>query len=327
MGHEPKVYKTEVLKPQQVILESAFPAILKGREDVEIKPRVEGFIEHVYVDEGAEVKKGQALFKINSPSSVTALEEARANYNTAKLNVERMRPLAEKNIISKVQLESYENSLDAAKAAWEQAKATMNWVTVTSPVDGVVGIISYRLGSLVNSNNTLTTVANTSQMFAYFSMNEKDLYNFLNKWEGHTKADKIKNMPLVKLVLSNDNVYTESGRIATISGMVDQTTGAINIRASFPNQRGLLLSGTSAKVVIPQNIEDALVIPQNITFSQQDKIMVYKVQGDSVVQKVINVRTTPDGQKYVVVDGLSKGDRVVTNDIISLSNGAKIKVQ
>lgn len=327
IGHEPKPYKTEVLMPQEVMLESTYPAVLKGQEDVEIKPRVEGFIEHVYVDEGAEVKRGQALFKINSPSSVTALEEARANYNTAKLNVERMRPLAEKNIISKVQLESYENSLDAAKAALEQAKATMNWVTVTSPVDGVVGTISYRLGSLVNSNNTLTTVANTSQMFAYFSMNEKDLYNFLNKWEGQTKAEKIKNMPLVKLILSNDNVYTESGRIATISGMVDQTTGAINIRASFPNQRGLLLSGTSVKVVIPQNIEDALVIPQNITFSQQDKIMIYKVQGDSVVQKVINVTATPDGQKYVVVDGLSKGDRVVTDDIISLSNGAKIKVQ
>ncbi|MEZ5104472.1 MAG: efflux RND transporter periplasmic adaptor subunit [Draconibacterium sp.] len=327
MMHEPKPYKTGVLKPQKVMLESIFPAVLKGQEDVEIKPRVEGFIESVYVDEGAEVKKGQALFKINSPSSVTALEEARANYNTAQLNVERMRPLAEKNIISKVQLESYENSLDAAKAALEQAKATMNWVTVTSPVDGVVGTISYRLGSLVNSNNTLTTVANTSQMFAYFSMNEKDLYNFLNKWEGQTKAQKIKNMPPVKLILSNDKVYMEPGQIATISGMVDQTTGTVNIRASFPNQNGLLLSGTSAKVVIPQNLEDALVVPQNITFSQQDKIMIYKVQGDSVVQKVIKVTATPDGQKYVVNGGLSQGDRVVTDNIISLSNGDKIIVQ
>lgn len=324
---EPKSYKTEILRPQNVELQSVFPAVLKGQEDVEIKPRVDGFIEKVYVDEGAEVKKGQPLFKINSPSSVKALEEARASYNTAKLNVDRMHPLAEKNIISKVQLESYENSLDAAQATLEQAKATMGWVTVTSPVDGVVGTISYRIGSLVNNTSVLTTVANTSRIFAYFSMNEKELYDFLDRWEGRTKAEKIENMPDVTFLLSNGTKYDEPGRIETISGVVNQTTGSVNVRASFPNANGLLFSGTSGQVTIPEYIESALVVPQKATFSQQDKTMIFKVQADSVVQKVIAVETMPDGKNYVIVDGLSAGDKVVTDDIISLSNGAKIKLQ
>ncbi|HRX31693.1 MAG TPA: efflux RND transporter periplasmic adaptor subunit [Tenuifilaceae bacterium] len=324
---EPKSYKTEVLEPQKIELQSVFPAVLKGQEDIEIKPRIDGFIEAVYVDEGAKVKKGQSLFKINSPSSVKAIEEAKASYNTAKLNVERMRPLAEKNIISKVQLEAYQNSLDAAKATLEQAQSTLGWTNVTSPVDGVVGTISYRLGSLVNSSSVLTTVSSTAKIFAYFSMNEKELYNFMDKWEGQTKVEKIKNIPDVKFLLSNGTEYNETGRIATISGVVDQTTGSVNFRASFPNSKGLLLSGSSGKVIIPQYIEKALVIPQKATFSQQDKTMIYKVEGDSVVQKIIEVKSTPDGKSYVITNGLSAGDRVVADDIINLSNGEKIKLQ
>jgi len=324
---EPKQYKTEVLKPQKVELKSVFPAVLKGQDDVEIKPRVDGFIEAVYVDEGAKVNKGQPLFKINSPSSVKAFEEAQANYNTAKLNVDRMRPLAEKNIISEVQLESYVNSFDASKAALEQAKATLGWVTVTSPVDGVVGTISYRLGSLVNNSSVLAKVANTANIFAYFSMNEKEIYNFLDKWEGISKAEKIKNMPDITFLRSNGTKYNEAGHIATISGVVDQTTGTINIRAEFSNKNGLLLSGSNGQVIIPEYLDSALVIPQKATFSQQDKTMIFKVQGDSVVQKVIAVTSMPDGKSYVILDGLVQGDRVVTDDIISLSNGSKIKVQ
>jgi membrane fusion protein (multidrug efflux system) len=324
---EVKSYQVQTLTPQDVELQSVFPAVIKGQEDVEIKPRVDGFIEKVYVDEGSIVKKGQSLFKINSPSSVKAFEEARANYNTAKLDVDRIRTLAEKNIISKVQLESYENSFDAAKAALEQAKATLGWVTVTSPVDGVVGTISYRFGSLVNNSSILAKVASTSDIFAYFSMNEKEIYNFLDKWEGKSKAEKIKNMPDITFLRSNGTKYNEVGHIATISGVVDQTTGTVNIRAEFSNKNGLLLSGSSGQVVIPEYLDSALVIPQKATFSQQDKTMIFKVQGDSVVQKVIVVTSTPDGKSYVILHGLAQGDRVVTDDIISLSDGSKIKVQ
>ncbi|ACF14138.1 efflux transporter, RND family, MFP subunit [Chloroherpeton thalassium ATCC 35110] len=322
-----QAYPVKTMSPETVELQDVFPALLKGKEDIDIKPRVDGFIEAVYVDEGAKVKKGQALFKINSPSTVKALEEARANYSTAKIDVERMRPLAEKNIISKVKLETYENAFAAAKAALEQAEANMTWITVTSPVEGVLGTISYRLGSLVDNSNVLTTVANTTTVMAYFSMNEKDLYDFMLEWKGETKAEKIKNMPDVKFRLSNGREYEEPGRIETISGVVDKTTGAVSFRAAFPNKNGLLLSGTSGKILIPKVISNALVIPQKATFSQQDKIMIYKVLGDSVMQDVVKVKSTPDGRSYVVFDGLESGDKIVTDGIATLSNGKKIKVQ
>jgi membrane fusion protein (multidrug efflux system) len=324
---EVKSYQVQTLKPQDVELQSVFPAVIKGKEDVDIKPRIDGFIEVVYVDEGAKVKKGQSLFKINSPSSVKALEEAQAKYNTAKLDVERMRPLAEKNIISKVQLDSYQNALDIAKATLEQSKATISWVNVTSPVDGVVGTIPYRLGSLVNSSSILTTVSNTSTLIAYFSMNEKELYEFLLGLKGETKEEKIKNIPDVKFRMPNGTMYEESGRIETISGIVDQTSGTVSFRASFPNKKGILLSGTSGNVIISKLMKEALIIPQKSTFSQQDKILVYKVQADSVLQDAIMVKSLPDGINYVVLDGLESGDKIVTDGIATLRNGQKINIQ
>jgi membrane fusion protein, multidrug efflux system len=320
-------YPAATLSTQDVELSSVFPSIIKGQEDIDIKPRIDGFIEAVYVDEGSIVKKGQALFKINSPTSVQNLENARANYNNAKTDLERMRPLAEKGIISKVRITTYENTFSSAQAVLEQAKSTLSWTSVTSPVDGVVGTINFRLGSLVNNTNVLTTVANTTNVVAYFSMNEKDLYVFMRSWAGKTQAEKIKNMPPVKLILSDGSEYEEKGRIETISGVVDPTSGAVNFRAYFPNKQGLLRSGTSGKVLIPQILKNVLVIPQKATYSMQDKILIYKVQGDSVVQKAITVKPTNDGKSYAVLEGLTAGDKVVTDGIISLRNGKKINVE
>ncbi|MDP4274914.1 MAG: efflux RND transporter periplasmic adaptor subunit [Bacteroidota bacterium] len=320
-------YPTAVLSLQNIELESVYPAVIKGQEDIDIKPRVDGFIEHVYVDEGSIVKRGQTLFSINSPSSLQNIESAKANYNTAKLDVERMRPLADKGIISQVRLNEYENALASAQAALKQARAALSWVRVTSPVNGIVGTINYRTGSLVNNSNVLTSVANTTSVIAYFSMNEKDLYEFMRDWKGSTQAAKIKNMPPVKLQLSDGTEYEQKGRIATISGVVDATSGAVNFRASFPNKQGLLRSGSSGKVVIPKYLKNVLVVPQKATFNQQDKVLVYKVQGDSVVQKAITVKSTADGQNYAVFDGLSQGDRIVTDGIVTLKNGQKIKIK
>jgi len=322
-----KSYPVSTLTSQDVELKSIFPAVIKGQEDIEIKPRIDGFIDAVYVDEGSIVRKGQALFKINSPSAIQSLENTQAAYNTAKLDVERIRPLAEKGIISKVRLSTYENTFASAQAALEQAKATLSWTTVTSPVDGVVGTIAYRIGSLVNNTYVLTTVSNTSNVIAYFSMNEKEFYEFMRNWDGNTQTEKIKSMPSVKLLLSDGSEYEESGRIQTISGVVDATTGAVNFRASFSNKQGLLRSGTSGKVVIPRILKGVLVIPQKATFNQQDKVLAYKVQGDSVLQKTIIVKPTPDGKNYAIIDGLVTGDKVVTDGIATLRNGKKIKVQ
>ena len=319
-------YPVVAVDTQDVELLSVYPAVLKGQEDIDIKPRVEGFIEKVFVDEGSIVSKGQALFQISSPLAVQQLESAQANYNTAITDLERMKPLADKGIISEVRIKTYENIVASAKAALAQAKANIGFTTVTSPVSGIVGAVPYRLGSLVNSSTVLTTVANTDRIVAYFSLNEKELLEFMRQWEGHSQAEKIKNMPAVKLLLADGSEYEESGRIETISGVVDAASGAVNFRASFSNGQGLLRSGTSGKVMIPRILKNVILVPQKATLSQQDKTIVYKVQGDSVVQKVIRVKSTPDGKNYAVLDGLVAGDKIVTDGVATLKNGKKIKL-
>lgn len=323
---EAKVYPTVVLAKQDVEMQTVFPAVLKGEEDIDIKPRIEGFIEEVYIDEGAIVTKGQALFKISSPATVQALANAQATCNTAQTDLERMRPLADKGIISTVRLKTYENTLASARATLQQAQANAGYTTVTSPVSGTVGSVPYRLGSLVTSTSVLTTVSNTKNIVAQFSMNEKDLLSFMRIWKGNTQEQKIKNMPPVSLQLADGSMFEVKGRIETISGVVDAVSGAVSIRAIFANPQALLRSGTSGKVIIPQMLKDVLVIPQKSSMQQQDKVLVYRVAGDSVVQQIIQVRATPDGKSYAVLGGINAGDRIVTDGLATLKNGQKIKL-
>lgn len=334
-------YPVMVMSKQDANMQSVYPATVRGQEDIEIKPRVDGNIEAIYVDEGSVVRAGQALFRINSPSSEQSLTSARAavnsekaRVNTAKVDVERYRPLAEKGIVSQVQLQTYVNAYQTAVATLEQAEATlknaeatMSWTTVTSPVDGVVGSIPYRKGSLVNSSNTLTSIANTGNVYAYFSLNERKLMDFMDGVEGTTQSEKIRNMPPVSLVLSDGSVYEEKGRIETITGTVDITTGSANLRAEFPNKSGKLRSGTSGKVIIPKTLDNVYVIPQKATFSQQDKVLVYKMEGDSVRQHIITVQSMPNGLEYAVTEGLSDGDKIVSDGVATLRNGMKISAK
>lgn len=336
--NSPKEYPTKVLSEQNVQLETVIPVTIKGQDDTEIRPRIDGFIDKIFVDEGSVVKKGQALFQINSPQSIqavttaeAALKSAEAQVATAELNVNRIKPLAEKGIVSKVQLETMQNTyLTAlaqkaqAEATLTNARATLSWTTVTSPVNGVVGSITYRLGSLVNSSNVLTTVSSIGNVFTYFSLNEKEFVKLLDGLEGKTQAEKINNLPEVTLIMADRTIYSEKGKIRTITGQVNVTTGTVNLRAEFPNPDGVLRSGFSGNISIPKSIENTLIIPQKSTFTQQDKYLVYKVVRDSVVQTLISVIPTPDGKNYVVTDGLKTGDRIVEDGIITLSNGKKI---
>lgn len=338
---QPDLYPTEVMNKGNATLETTFPVTIRGTEDVDVKPRIDGWIVDVYVDEGAIVKKGQRLFKIDSPQaqqSVTtaeaAVSSAQAQVNIAQVNLDRMRPLAEKEIISNVQILTYENSLTSANASLAQAqaqlknaRAMMSWTDVTSPVNGVVGKINLRQGNLVNSASVLTSVSSVGNVYANFSLNEKSLADLLSSLEGKTQAEKIKNIPEVSLTLNGGAVYPEKGKIETISGVVDVATGSVNLRAIFPNSAGTLKSGASGTVSIPRALNDIFVIPQKATFQQQDKILVYKVQGDSVVQNIISVLPMPDGKNYAVTGGLSDGERIVTDNLISLTAGKKIRVQ
>lgn len=337
----PQEYPVLKILKQDATLQSVYPVTIKGQEDVEIRPRVEGYINAIRVDEGSIVRKGQTLFQIDSPESEeklsmaeAALNSAQAELNTAKVNVERIRPLAEKNIVSTTQLLTYENAYKTALAKLRQseatlksAQATMSWVNVTSPVDGVVGTISYRIGSLVSKTDILTTVASTNNVFAYFSLNENELKLFLDKAEGKTQSEKIRNLPFVNLQLSDESLYSEKGKIQTISGIIDVSTGSANFRAEFPNKEGKLRSGASGKVIIPEQIAGAIIIPQKATFAQQDKVLVYKLQGDSVKQTIVFVTEMPDGKNYVVTDGLADGDQIISDGIATLSDGKKVGIK
>lgn len=339
-SQEAPSYPTEVVNRQSAELQTVYPTTVKGKEDIQIKPRVGGFIENLYIDEGSVVQKGQLLFTINSPQSEqavltaqAAVNSAQANLSTAEVNVNRYRPLTEKGIVSKVQLQTYENAYAAAQAALAQAKASLNeaqaalsWTRVTSPVNGIAGQISFRQGSLVTSSDVLTTIANTDDVFAYFSMNEKDLMRVLNSTQGTTQAEKIKNLPNVTLILADGSTYPETGKIETISGLVNVSTGSVDFRAEFPNKGGHLRSGSSGKLIMPKVVDSVFVIPQKATFAQLDKTLVYKVQGDSVVSTIISVEAMPDGKNFAVTEGLSEGERIVTDGLATLKDGMKIKV-
>jgi membrane fusion protein (multidrug efflux system) len=342
---EAKTYPVQTIQRQNVELQSVFPATLRGEEDAEIKPRVNGYIDRVFIDEGAVVKKGQALFAVNSPTSEqelaaakAALETAAANLNTARLDVERVRPLAEKNIVSEVQLQTAENTFRTAEArqreaeiALKAAQATTAWTTVTSPIDGVVGSIPFRAGNMVTSATTLTTISKTGTVYAYFSLNEKTLTALLEMLNGKTQAEKIAKIPAVTLFLPNGTEYSEKGKIATIAGSVNQQTGAVSIRASFPNKNGLLKSGASGRISIPKPMKNVFVIPQKATFMQQDKVVVYKAISNSdnntVVQTMISVQPLQNGKNYAVTGGLSEGDQIVTDGIATLRNEMIIKIK
>lgn len=333
-------YPVMVVQRQDAELQNVYPVVLRGREDAEIKPRVSGYIDKVYIDEGAIVKKGQALFSINSPTSEhdlasakAALETAESRLNTARLDVERIRPLAEKNIVSHVQLETYENAYKAAQASKKEAEvalraaqATSSWTTVTSPINGVVGSIPFRSGNMVTSATTLTSVSNTETVYAYFSLNEKAFVDLLSKLQGNTVAEKINHIPPVSLTLADGSLYPEKGSVSSISGIINTGTGSVNLRAAFPNPQGLLRSGASGRIAIPRKVENVFVIPQKSTFALQDKVVLYKVVNDSTLQSIVEAEPLPDGQNFVVTGGLEDGDLIVVDGVGTLRNGQKIQV-
>lgn len=323
-------------------LQTDYPATLQGEQNIEIRPKIDGYVEQIYVDEGAVVKKGQLLFRINAPqyrqdvnTAAAAISSAEADVSAAELQVKKTKPLVEKNIISKYELESAEYTLQAHKAALAQAKATLanarinlGYTTVTSPVNGVVGTIPYKLGSLVSSTTTmpLTTVSNIGKVYAYFSLNEKQLLDFSRQYKGNTLDAKLKQLPPVTLLLADGSEYPEKGKVETIGGLINTETGSASFRATFPNPVRLLRSGGSAIVEIPVIVENAVVIPQKSTYELQGKRFVYLVNdSNKVISTEIEVMSVAAGQYFVVTKGLKAGDTIVYESTSSLQDSTAIK--
>lgn len=337
-----QAYPVITIAAQSTTLETDYPATLEGIQNVDIRPKVDGFIEKIYVDEGATVKRGQLLFSINAPqyeqlvrTANAAISSAEADVNAAQLQVNKTKPLVEKDIISKYDLDAAQLTLQSRKAALAQAKAelvnakvNLGYTSITSPVDGVIGSIPFKTGSLVSGTSAqpLTTVSNISKVYAYFSMNEKQLLDFSRNYKGNTLAAKMKNIPAVSLVLSDGTTYAENGKIESINGLINTNTGSASLRATFTNPLFLLRSGASALVRIPQHIDDAILIPQKSTVDLQGKKFVYIVDDKGIAKNTeIEIMELTKGNFYVVTKGLKTGDKIVLEGFQSLKDGVQIK--
>jgi len=318
-----------------------YPASLEGKVNVEVRPQVEGYLQKIYVDEGSYVKAGQPLFKIdprifnealnNAKSSLLA---AQANVAKAQVEVDRLTPLVQNNVISDVQLKTAKAAYDAAVASAEQAKAAVanaqiniGYTSVNAPASGYIGRIPYKTGSLVSKSDALTVLSDISEMYAYFSLSEPDFIAFKNQFAGNTIEEKVKHVPPVELSLADNSIYSSKGKISTIEGQFDKTTGAISFRATFPNPGGILRTGNTGKVRIPQLFNNAMIVPIESTFDVQDKVFVFAL-GDS--NKVVSKPITISGKTtnyYFVQDGLRAGEKIVFSGAGNLQDGMAIVPQ
>lgn len=333
-------FPVETVKSQNASMQTTYPATFKGIQDVEIRPKVAGFITRVCVREGQAVSAGQLLFVIDNATYQASVRQAQAAVNTAsaqcntvKMAYDNSVKLRENNVIGDFELNSAKNNYESAKAQLAQARAALasakemlGFCYVKSPTAGVVGTLPYKEGAMVSASSmpALTTVSNISAIEAYFSMTEKDVLS-MTKAAGTMQA-AINTYPDLKLQLADGTMYSETGRLVKASGVIDAATGSVQMIARFPNPQRLLKSGASGSIVVPRSDNNAIIIPQNAATQVQDKIFVYVLGKDNKV-KYTEIKVDPqnDGKNYVVLSGLKAGDRYVTNGTTKLTDGMEIK--
>lgn len=320
-------------------MHTTFPAVIKGVQDVEIRPKISGFITQVCVREGQSVGAGQLLFVIDNVTYQAAVRQAQAavntaqaQVNTAKLTYDNTKQLHENKVVGDYELQTARNTYESARAQLAQAQAalasakeTLSFCYVKSPTSGVVGSLPYKVGTLASASSAqpLTTVSNISSMEVYFSMTEKDVLA-MTKTSGSVQQ-AIASMPEVRLQLADGTVYNQPGHVTKMSGMIDAATGSVSMIARFPNPQRLLKSGGSGSVIIPSRSSNTIIVPQSVVSEVQDKLFIYVVGKDNKVKYTeITVAPQNDGKNYVVTSGLKTGDKYVTNGITKLSDGMEI---
>ncbi len=340
-SQETATYPVIKVEKSGAVIAEKYSATIEGRQSVEIYPQISGTISRLCVKEGQNVWKGQTMFVIDQVPYQAALRTAVANVQAAKAQVETARleneskqALFEEDVISEYDLSQSRNSLAIAEAGLEQAKAQeinarndLSYTEVKSPVDGVVGTLPYRAGALVGPSipQSLTTVADIGQMYVYFSMTENQIRGLIRQYG--SPAEVIERMPEIDLTLNDGSVYEEKGRIETISGIINPRTGTASVRCVFPNPKRILFSGGVGNVMLTRQEKDAIVIPQSVTYEIQDKIFVYKVIDGVAVASEIKVENLNDGKEYIVRDGLSVGDTLISEGVALLKDGTPVKVE
>ena len=334
-------YNVMILQTATRKLSSTYSATIRGKQDVDIRTKVQGYITDIKVKEGSVVRQGQTLFVIDQVPYQAALATAEANVNVAQAQVDAAElsatskeKLFEQNIISDFDLRMARTTLASAKAQLEQARANeltasnnLSYTLVKSPVDGVVGTLPFRVGTLVSPSDAtpMTSVSDNSEMYVYFSLSESQVLSLKRQYGALENA--LQEMPLVELQLNDGTIYAEKGRIEAISGIIDPTTGSVTIRAKFPNKRRLLLSGGSGTILLPHRQEGCVVIPQYATFEVQDKVYAYKVENGVAKAKIIGVFEISNGKEYIVESGLMAGDTIVVEGIGLLRDDTPIKIK
>ena len=324
-------YPVQAVGTSSMQMQTTYPATIKGVQDVQICPKVQGFITQINVKEGQTVGAGQVLFVLDNATYQAQVRQAQASVNTAqaqcntsKLSYENSQKLFESGVIGDFELQSSANSYEQAKASLSAAQATLanakemlSFCYVKSPASGVVGTLPYKIGTLVNTSTVMTTVSNNSSMEVYFSLTEKDAMSM-------TQAS-LGEMPSVQLRLADGTIYNHEGKVTKMSGVIDAATGSVQIIALFPNAEKLLKSGGSGSIVIPKSSSSAIVIPQSCVSEVQDKKFIYLLgEGNKVKYSEIKVDPQNDGNTYIVTEGLKVGDKYVTNGITKLNDGMEI---
>ena len=330
-------YPIETVSESSAALQSTYPATINGIQDVEIRPKVSGFITQINVTEGQTVSAGQVLFVIDNETYQAQVRQAQATVNTAqtavntaKLTFDNTKKLHASKVVGDYELQTAENSFLSAQAQLAQAQATLasakenlSFCYVKSPAAGVVGTLPYKKGALVSASNVLTHVSDISKMEVYFSLTEKDMLS-LSQSEGGLRA-AIDAFPPVKLQLTDGSVYAHEGKVVAVSGVIDKTTGSVQVKAHFPNPEKLLKSGGSGSIIIPRSADAAIVIPQRVVMEVQNKKFVYLLKdSNKVAYTEITVDPQNDGVNYIVTSGLKVGDKYVTNGITKLTDKMEI---
>jgi len=340
MAETPQRLPVLTLHPQTATTYDEYPASVEGSKDIEIRPQVDGQLEHIYVDEGAYVQQGQPLFRINARvyteqlnNAKAMLAAAEANLTNARIDVGKLTPLVKNQVLSDVQLNAAlaaERAAEAnvlqAKALVESAQINLGYTVISAPVSGYIGRIPFKMGSLVGTTTPepLTVLSEIRNVFAYFSLSENDFIGFKNRVAGTTIADKISQLPPVELVLSDGSTYAQKGKVELVSGQFDDRTGTITFRAAFPNEEGLLRSGNTGKIRIPNVSPSVILIPQEATFELQDKVFVFALADSNRVESRPIPIAGRSGTHYLVESGVKPGDRIVYAGLDRLQEGTRI---
>ncbi len=311
---------------QDITGETGYPVRIEGIVNADVRAKIAGYITQVLVDEGAKVQEGQPLFRLETRTLSEDAQAAQANVDAAQVAVDQLQPLVAKHIIGSSQLEAAKAKLAQAKADHKSITANIGYASINSPISGYVGRIPYRQGSLVDPGSPLplTTVSNTSEVYAYFSMNEADYIDFLQHTPGGTLSEKITHFPDVKLVMANDEAYAHAGKITTVTAQVDPGTGTVSFRATFPNPEHLIAYGSSGTLLIPRLHKAAVVVPAASTYEQQGLTYAFRVLKDSTVTPVILQVADRIGNTLVVRSGLAAGDAIVAEGAGKLHDKDKI---